>query len=64
MTCMQFLYSSVVKLFNFTGRTIMTHSIRCHFSFPATISGKPVKLKVIEEMAESGFNIQVPIELL
>lgn len=45
-------------------RTIVTHSIRCHFSFPATINGKSVKLKVIEEMAESAFNIQVPVELL
>ena len=42
----------------------MTHSIRCHFSFPATDKGKSVKLKVVEEMAESIFNIQVPVELL
>ena len=42
----------------------MNHSIHCHFSFPATINGNPVKLKVVEEMAESVFNVQVPIELL
>lgn len=41
-----------------------THPVRCHFLFPATKSGKPVKLKVIEDMTESGFNVQVPIELL
>lgn len=42
----------------------MTHSIRCHFSFPATVNGKSVRLRVVEEMAESVFNIQVPVELL
>ena len=42
----------------------MSHSVRCHFCFPATIDGESVKLKVIEEMAESAFNVQVPIELL
>lgn len=40
----------------------MSHSVRCHFSFPA--KGNSVKLKVIEEMAESAFNVQVPVELL
>ena len=42
----------------------MSHPIRCHFSFPASIRGQSTKLKVVEEMAESVFNIQVPIELL
>jgi hypothetical protein len=45
-------------------RTIMFHPIRCHFSFPATVQDKQVKLKVFEEMAECDFNIQIPIELL
>lgn len=40
---------------------IMSHPIRCHFSFPATDQHK---MKVIEEMAESVFNVQVPMELL
>jgi hypothetical protein len=45
-------------------RTIMINPIRCHFSFPATVNGKSVRLKVVEEMAESIFNIQVPVEVL
>ena len=40
---------------------IMRMSVRRHFLF-STNKGK--QLKVIEEMAESAFNIQVPIELL
>lgn len=48
----------------FVHRTIMFHPIRCHFSFPATVQDKKVKLKVFEEMAECVFNIQIPIELL
>ena len=39
----------------------MSHPVRCHFSFP---SEQTRKLKVIEEMAECVFNVQVPIELL
>ena len=48
----------------FIHRTIMFHPIRCHFSFPAILQDKQVKLKVFEEMAECDFNIQIPIELL
>lgn len=45
-------------------RSIMSNSIRCHFSFPAQTRDHSFKLKIIEEMAESAFNILVPIELL
>ena len=42
-------------------RTILSRPVCCHFSFSG---GQTGKLKVIEEMAECVFNLQIPIELL
>ena len=44
-----------------THSNIMRSSFRCHFLFSAS---RGTNFKAIEEMAESAFNIQVPIELL
>jgi len=42
----------------------MSRTVRCHFIFPTSGNDQSVKIKVVEEMGESLFNVQVPIELL